>query len=827
MSEGNKGFYFDEIRASADLKERVVIKGYAADGFLDDKHPRAALFIGRRPVKALPVTLEVAKLPPLYYRRREGHTMSYMGFFYVDISKVSKRLAESKGARLIVIIENEDKERSIIYKGSMSGVYETAGSYSFKVNDAYVKDGRTYLGGWMGGAPSTVVKIEGLDSKGAGDSVGVDGSARVGNKRYSEPLDYQIEFIPHSEIAVQFPEIEERDNLGFVLSVDGEYKKLRMTMSMGDKKSTSVITTGRSNFDLDSSNNLVRYSGKIARNLKNYGVKETANKIMLHMYLPVLTQNRKYNKWIQQVNYDRKEISEQKTLQKNFSYRPLLSLIVPLYETDETLLNELIESVKNQTYDNWEICFSDGSKDSSRLSEIIGDLSKADKRIKYIAEQEGPLGISENTNQALRIAEGEFVILGDHDDLLYPQAFYHVVEAMNEDGGREIDVVYTDEDKTNLNANRRFEPSIKPDYNQLFLESCNYITHMFVVRKSIVDEIKGFNEKCDGAQDYDFILRSIEKARRVYHINRVLYSWRISSTSTAGNPKAKMYAYDSGVKALQSHYDRTGIKATAEIGDHLGYYHTTYKLQGDPILYAVIVNAESDEKYESTVHSISEKSDFKNIEFIRVKESDGQTYADQLNRGIDEAEILLAADESRDREEVFVAFIEAGVTMMGEDDLSGMLGLLTSRKDIAAAGGKVYCANGTVAHAGVILDEKNVYGYEYMGQSISKDMYFNHSEYSALRRGVTLFRLSDITNLGEFSRRYKGGWSLIDYTLKMTVAGYKCVYCANSNFYINISKGIDASAVFDSEDEAGDESRFYRRNADILKDGDIYYKKHK
>jgi hypothetical protein len=143
----------------------------------------------------------------------------------------------------------------------------------------------------MGGDPTTVIKIEGLDRKGNASSVGVDGSARVGTREYTEPLEYQLEMIPHSEIAVQFPEIEKRDNLGFTASVDGEYKKLRVTMSMGDKSTSSLITTGKSNFDLDSSNNLVRYSGKVARNLKNYGVKETANKIMLHMYLPVLTLN--------------------------------------------------------------------------------------------------------------------------------------------------------------------------------------------------------------------------------------------------------------------------------------------------------------------------------------------------------------------------------------------------------------------------------------------------------------------------------------------------------------------------------------------------------
>ena len=176
-----------------------------------------------------------------------------------------------------------------------------------------------------------------------------------------------------------------------------------------------------------------------------------------------------------------------------------------------------------------------------------------------------------------------------------------------------------------------------------------------------------------------------------------------------------------------------------------------------------------------------------------------------------------------DKENCYVAFMEAGITMMGEDDLSGMLGMLSSRNDISVVGGKVYCANGTVAHAGVILCTDKVYGYEFMSQSISKDVYFNHSQYSALRQGVTLFRLKDLMECGSFSTDYTGGYSMIDYTLRMSDAGHKCIYSANANFYIDISKGLDATAVFSSGNEAEDEKLFYKKNANLLENGDLYY----
>ena len=320
-----------------------------------------------------------------------------------------------------------------------------------------------------------------------------------------------------------------------------------------------------------------------------------------------------------------------------------------------------------------------------------------------------------------------------------------------------------------------------------------------------------------------FILRCVEKARIVKHINKVLYSWRISEKSTAGNPKAKMYAYNSGVTALQAHYDRMGIKAVAEIGDHLGYYHTRYDIAGSPLLYVVVVNSD-DEKYKCTVDSIRSKAKFKNIEYVRVDEDPELSYARLMNRGLDEVLLLAAGDEETESKDTYVVFIEAGVTMMGEEDLSQMLGALTVRPEITAIGAKVYCANGTVSHAGVILNIDKVYGYEYMGQSISKDMYFNLSEYSALRRGCTMFRLDSLQEFGEFSTEYQGGYSLIDYTLKITRAGGKCAYSANANFLINLSRGIDADVIFEGEEFAEDEKLFYENNPDIRDSGDLYYR---
>ena len=825
-----KGFYFNKLRSTADTRKMIVVQGYAADGYLDDVRPRAAVFVGGHPVKALKCELKLVKLPPIYVRRRDGNIMSYLALFFVDLSSVREYLRSRASSKLVVIGERSDKSRIMIYKASLDRVYDKMYTFSFNVDEAYIEDGNTVLKGWLGGNESTIIRVEGIKTAKTEDdptqeSVGVDGSLRVGNSDSTGALFYQVQFTRNREIIVEYPEIPTEYNMGFHLNVEGEYKKLRVTMSDGEKKDSKIITVGKTSGKGDTNGDFSRYSEKVMRNLKNYGLRETANKVLIRMSLPYVNLNKQYNKWINQVSPDEADLKAQAAAQANMNYRPKLSVLIPLYETDEDFLDELVSSLQNQSYPEWEACFSDGSRNSSRLRKIIKGYAEKDKRIKFIDDKEGPLGISENTNQAFKLATGDFLVLGDHDDLFTPDAFYRVVKELNDSSDDVIDVLYTDEDKTNFTAERRFDPTIKPNYNPEFLESCNYITHMFVVRSSLLDEVGLFDESCDGAQDYDFILKCTEVARRVQHINKITYSWRINENSTAGNPGAKIYAYDSGVKALQSHYDRMGIKAVAEIGDHLGYYHTRYEIEGSPVLYVVVVNSD-DEKYKLTVDSIESKSDFRNIKYVRVDAGNGINLAGQMNMGLREVESLVSEDEETPEWEVFVAFIEAGVTMMGEDGLSGMLSYIYNRRDVAAIGGKIYLTNGTVSHAGVILEADKKPEWKFMNYGKFRDMYFNSCAYTALRRGVTMYGLADLRKFGEFSDRYSGECTVIEYTYKLSRAHKKCIYNANAEFQIKAPRSKDADEIFeDSAITRADYKLLLTRNKNIARLGDLYYPK--
>ncbi len=291
-----------------------------------------------------------------------------------------------------------------------------------------------------------------------------------------------------------------------------------------------------------------------------------------------------------------------------FPYQPLISIIVPTYRTPKDYLIQMIESVTAQSYHNWELCIADGSPDHSPAASIVREYQKSFPSIHFRALDKN-LGIAGNTNAALELASGDYIALLDHDDFLAPNALYELVQAINSQ--KQADILYTDEDKYDSRRKRYYEPIFKPDFDPEYLLSCNYITHFYVVRKSIADEVQGFSEKMDGSQDYDFILRTTEKSSHVIHIAKILYHWRIHDDSVAGNPESKMYAYDAAIKALDSHYERFHIPAKAEPTVNLGFYRTSYKLQGQPLVSIIMKNCDSTLREE-----ILHKSDYEKIEFV-------------------------------------------------------------------------------------------------------------------------------------------------------------------------------------------------------------------
>ncbi|MBR1622379.1 MAG: glycosyltransferase, partial [Pseudobutyrivibrio sp.] len=317
--------------------------------------------------------------------------------------------------------------------------------------------------------------------------------------------------------------------------------------------------------------------------LEHYGLKKTVAKTIRKL-MGHDQEHYSYRQFLKENPITEQELEAQRNTV--FDYNPVISIVIPLYNTKEQFLIELIQSFTAQTYPHWQLCLGDGSPNEGLeaiIKKAIGDVW--DDRIIY-KKLENNTGIAGNTNAAMELATGDYIGFTDHDDLITPDAMYYIAKALNEDGT--IEAIYSDEDKIDMESKEYFLPHFKSDFNIDLLCSHNYITHLFVVRADIVRESGGILSEFDGAQDHDFDLRVLEKCKNIYHIPRVLYHWRTHPDSTADHPEAKMYAYENGRRAVENHYKRLGIPARVELDSHLGYYRTIYEWPDTPLLSIVI-----------------------------------------------------------------------------------------------------------------------------------------------------------------------------------------------------------------------------------------------
>ena len=343
------------------------------------------------------------------------------------------------------------------------------------------------------------------------------------------------------------------------------------------------------------------------RYLKHYGPKE----FWIRLHERFEPEEVPYGPWYEAYIPDEEALEKQR--KHKFKEEPLISVVVPAYRTPKLFLCQMMDSLLAQTYSNWELCIANGSPEDEDMQKALKEYAGKDARIRFLNLKEN-LGIAENTNQAFQMAQGEFIGLLDHDDLLAPNALYEIVSAINREP--QTDAVYTDEDKVTTNLDEHFQPHLKPDFNLDLLRSNNYICHFFVVRCSIVEKVGGFRREFDGAQDYDFIFRCVEEARKVTHVPEILYHWRTHKSSTADNPASKMYAFDAGKRAIEAHLMRTGTKGIVSHTPDLGFYRVQYPVQEKPLVSIIIPNKDEKETLQKCLESIRKSTDYKNYEII-------------------------------------------------------------------------------------------------------------------------------------------------------------------------------------------------------------------
>ena len=509
-----------------------------------------------------------------------------------------------------------------------------------------------------------------------------------------------------------------------------------------------------------------------------------------------------YKEWYEEHCPTKEELMRQREVE--FSVQPLISIVVPTYQTPIPFLKDMIDSVRKQSYEKWELCIADGSLNGDendtkviRVREELNRYSMEDKRIKVVYLEENQ-GIAENTNQALALATGEYIGLFDHDDTLTPDALYEIVKAIND---YDYDVLYTDEDKISEDSHDYKKPVFKPDYSPELLCANNYITHFFVAKKSIVDRLGGFRKEYDGSQDYDFIFRCVEVAKKVGHVSKVLYHWRMHGGSVAGDPTSKMYAYDAGKKAIQSHYERVGIQANVEHMERLGLYHTEYKMIKQPLI-SVIIYGEDDEKKKRCSEWFKRK-DYSNLEIL-------------ASAGINVEEINALAEKARGS---YLFFVSENLESVERDALQQMAGVLQIQ-NVGAVSGKVIGRKHTVEDVGVVFRTngdlcKANYG---IGDCDYGDMFRAKvmSNYSILSLNCFMTHKNTFEELGRFNKHFSLSFAAADYCLKLRMHGKRCVMQASTVWE---SKGSMKTGMINDEER----ERFYEEWQEVLRMGDSYY----
>lgn len=300
---------------------------------------------------------------------------------------------------------------------------------------------------------------------------------------------------------------------------------------------------------------------------KRYPPRELYDKIREKLAAPY----QDYPKRVAEYLPSAEELRQQR--QASFAFRPLISIVVPTYETEERFLRELTDSCIAQTYSNWELCIADGSR-SGKVKECLEAFYGGEQRIRYqkLSRNEG---ISGNTNQGIAMARGDYLALLDHDDLLVASALYEMVKRINETGA---EVLYSDEDKVDAETKQYSDPHFKLGYNEELLLGNNYICHFLVASRAVVERAGGLDGRFDGAQDFDFILRLSECTKGFCHVPKILYHWRMHKGSTAGNTDSKQYAYEAGKRAVEAALERRGYRGTVQTGKELGFYRIRYKV---------------------------------------------------------------------------------------------------------------------------------------------------------------------------------------------------------------------------------------------------------
>jgi GT2 family glycosyltransferase len=496
---------------------------------------------------------------------------------------------------------------------------------------------------------------------------------------------------------------------------------------------------------------------------------------------PVDPAQEEYERWLVVSAPRGRDLAAMRDSSRRFAARPLVSIVMPTYNSEESWLREAIESVREQAYENWELCIADDCSPDPRVREILAEEAARDPRIKVVT-REANGGIAAASNSALESATGEWVGLLDHDDLLQPHALYRVVERINAEP--QVDLIYSDEDKLLLDG-RRGHPFFKPDWSPDLLTSINYVCHFTVIRKAVLDTLGGFRTGFDGSQDHELFLRITDSTSRVAHIADVLYTWRMVPSSSALNADAKPGAATARRAAIEEALERRGAVGRVEPARQPGWYHARYALRGRPPVTIVIPTRDRVDLLRACVESIRSVSTYRKFritivdndsrdpatldylrgaEFSVVRHPGNFNYAAIVNHGV------RALDPLPDEH---VLLLNNDMEVRTPDWIEAMLEH-SQRREVGAVGCRLLYPDGRPQHEGVVT------GIGGTANNVDLSSYFGLGtvirDVGAVTGAAMMLRRSTWDEMGGLDETLRVAFNDIDLCLRLRKQGLRIVY---------------------------------------------------
>jgi GT2 family glycosyltransferase len=527
----------------------------------------------------------------------------------------------------------------------------------------------------------------------------------------------------------------------------------------------------------------------------NLGVKGV-NVLINEGYYTFCTQVFQY---ISGIKYHRKVRHQSLTSSKNsehesdisnnsddlLTYTPKISIITPVYNVDEKYLVECIESVLQQTYKNWEFCLVDDASSKKSILEILKKYQNTDSRIK-VRFHEKNLGISETTNAAIRIATGEFIAFLDNDDLLTRNALSEIVALLNKHS--DADVIYSDQDKITPSG-KYCEPFYKPDWSPEYFNGVMYIGHLLTVRKSIAEKVGLMDKTYDCIQDYEFMVRLSETTQKIYHIPKILYTWRKTEGSIAANSDSKGNISEKQVQAVNSHLKRLGLQAIALPGP---FSHrviiTPLPRTHFPLVSIIIPTKDKPELIERCLKSIYELTSYPNFEVIIVDNNTTDKKALDIIHSYPVKKVDYTSPFNFSKINNFGAtsssgeyliFLNNDTRIQSENWIESLL-YYAEQPDIAAVGPLLIFPNNKVQHAGVVLGFRGTADHIMRDYPIDCDGYAGSlvcaREVSAVTAACMMVKKSVFLSVEGFNEHYSNIYQDVDLCLKLNSKGYRIIF---------------------------------------------------